>query len=274
MGFLIPLPHKIGHTVVQLHLLRGKLQRHIAHLALGIGHTAVAAPVADHDLGQLILETTLVFGCAFAQDEGGLELALSPQLSGLQHVDEIVQLLQIVLHRRSGKQQAIFFAKLADKLVVGGFFVLQLMGFVNDQHVIVHVQDNLPVGVPFGRIHGCHDDVALLPHVFLLLGGGGDAEFGVQLPHPLQHKGGGNQDQRFFDQSPDDILLQNQPRFYGFPQAYLIGQNRSAPHFQKHPACGFQLVGHGLHLIQVLQAQQLVEAAYQPGRFRLVGQLE
>ncbi|MNE98503.1 hypothetical protein D3C80_1970200 [compost metagenome] len=77
MGFFITLAHKIRDPVVQLHFLRGKLQSDIAYLAFGIRHTAVAAPVADHDFGQLVLEAALVFGSAFAQNERGLELALA-----------------------------------------------------------------------------------------------------------------------------------------------------------------------------------------------------
>ncbi len=51
----------------------------------------------------------------------------------------------------------------ADQLVVAGINVFKLMGFIDNQHIIIQVQNNLRVFRSFGSIDGGYDEVIMLP---------------------------------------------------------------------------------------------------------------
>ena len=74
------------------------------HRCGGCGSSPWTAPAAA---------ASSFFGMRLCGDIIGLKAALPAELAGLEQGDQIVQLAQIVLHRRGGEQQAVFFADAA-----------------------------------------------------------------------------------------------------------------------------------------------------------------
>ncbi|MNM90576.1 hypothetical protein D3C81_1028420 [compost metagenome] len=81
-----------SNPVVQVLLFLGQLYVDVADDSLREFEFSVAAPVADHHLGQLILELILVLRLSFVDDEIGGKFALPAQLPRLKQRDQVEQL--------------------------------------------------------------------------------------------------------------------------------------------------------------------------------------
>ena len=92
-----------------------------------------------------------------------LELPFRLELPWFEHGDEIIQLGQVILHRRSGEHQHILLLQGVDEPPGDGGTVLQMMSLVYDHHVVGDSLDDLAVAHQPCRSQRGNHPVEVLP---------------------------------------------------------------------------------------------------------------
>ncbi len=103
----------------------------------------LAAPVADHDVVEQAAQRRRVLGLAMVGliQKVAAEAAHRAQLAGREDGDQAVQFHQVVLHRRGRQHEHIALADLVDELPGQRVAILELVGLVDDQQIVVARQD-------------------------------------------------------------------------------------------------------------------------------------
>ena len=145
-----------GDTVVELFFCSGGLNPYGFGKARGNIDFRHGPGIADHHLAEQFLEPAAVLRAGriplghepLAKSLGRLELAR------LEQGDQVVQLHEIVFHRRGGQQEQEPFFERVDQLPVEGIAVFKMMGLIDDHHVIFPAGHGIDVALGFCLIDG------------------------------------------------------------------------------------------------------------------------
>ena len=164
-------------------------------------------------------------------------------MARLQEREQIVQLQQIVLHRRGAEQEQVPPLQGVDQPPVLRGAVLAVMGLVDDHQVPGDFGHELSPFAALGKGHRREHAVRILP-VFQAVGRAGarrSGELQVELRReflaPLRHQGRRNQDEHPLGQPPQQVFPQQQTRFDRLAQPHLVGQQHTAREIAAKP-CG------------------------------------
>ncbi|MNO54239.1 hypothetical protein D3C76_447050 [compost metagenome] len=144
-------------------------------------------------------------------------------------------------------------------MIVSCFFVFKLVSFINNDHIVFMIEQNIPMRITLGCIDGCYNNI-VIPGVFFFLRNRRNSKFLVQFTDPLQYERGRNKNKRFTDETTKEIFLENKPRFYRLAQSDLICKNGAATHFEQHFSGGLGLMWKWCYALQMLHTLHFFKA--------------
>ena len=256
-------PHRlvdeIAHLAVQPALCGALRDPQGFDPARGEHDVGVRAPGSDHHVLEQRAELRRVPRGALvvAGEEIPAELRERPDRPGTNQRREVVELAQVVLHRRRGQQHQVAGIEVVDELPSQGQVVAQAVGFVHHHHVVVGAAHPAPVPlVPRGlerrdhqrvpaplarRTPGHHEvELELLP----------------QLGAPLLAQRRRHQHQRGAHRSAQQIFLEHDAGLDGLAESDLVRQDRAPVELAHDLEARAHLVRKALDPAQRIQGDQ------------------
>ncbi len=251
------------HAVVERPLVRGQLQVVDGGAAVGEADADVGAAVADHHLGEEGAQVAHVARLArVGPDELPAEGARGAQQPWLEDGDHVVQLAQVVVDRRGRQHQHVLLCHAGHELVDLRRAVLQLVGFVDDQEVVLQIVDDARVRLLLGCVQGGDHPVVRLP-VGRLAGEDLEAlaEFGEHLLLPLRGERRRHQDEDLARQPAHNQLLHDDAGLNRLAEANLVAEQHAGAHLLQGGQRRLELVGVVDDINQV-ETEEALEAAH------------
>ena len=229
--------------------------------------------IADHRVAHQVAQLVRVGRLArLARGHvSGAKFLLRLEDAGLQQRQQVVELDEIVLHRRGGEQQQKTLGQTVDQLVALAGAVAQVVGLVDD-HQIERLCEQ-PVGMLApARERERSDDPRRRPEALGVLakqrvvrGHAGNIELGLQFLAPLSDQRGGDQHQHALDHAAQQIFLEHHACLDGLAEAHFVGEQHAAAKLFQYLAHGLGLVPEGLDAPQMRHAQA-VRRSLRPSR--------
>ena len=200
---------------------------------------------------------------------GGAEFLERLEDARLQQCQEVVELGQVVLHRRRRQQQQKALVQPVHQLVALAGAVAEVVRLVDDDEVEVPVDQPLGVLAP-----ACHrqrgDQPGLAPEALGIVAqqrvvgaGARDVELVLQLFAPLPDERRRHQHQHALGHAAQQVFLQHHPGLDGLAEPDLVRQQHPAAEPLQHLAHALHLVGERFDAAQMRKAQQFVETLRQ-----------
>lgn len=151
------------------------------------------------------------------------------------------------------------------------------MGFVDDHQIPGGGGDRLGPARTLGKGKRRKDVVRCGP-ILRSIGSGRPGRHGKlqrelrsQFLLPLRHQRRGHEDQHPFDQSPQQVLAEQEAGLDRLAQPYFVGKKNPSAEVPQHLADRFDLVGQVLDAVEPLDTEELIETAEQaePGVFEV-----
>ena len=194
------------------------------------------------------------------------KLLQGPEDAGFEQRQQVVELGEIVLHRRCRQQQHEALVERIHQLIALARAVAQMVRFVHDDEIEAAVE-NARRMLAATRQGERSDQAILLPEPFRVAaqqrvvgGRAGNVELRFELLLPLPDERRRSQHQDAVDDAAQEILLEYHAGLDGLAEPDLVGKQNAAAILLEHLARGLDLIPEGFDAAQMRQAEQLIEA--------------